>query len=216
MKRTSNFNELVNEIQEHSINVEANHLFLFDKITEDNEELNIDVASQFIKNIRLLEKTSDNIVIHLCTKGGDVYSSFAIYDAIKYSRSHITIITYGCCMSMGTIILQAADVRVSLPNVTFMLHEGDETIEDNHKAAQSWLHSNKTMKQNMLNIYANKCKDGAFFVEKKYTLNKIRAYIQSKFDRKQDWILNPEEALTYGIIDQILTEPIYNFCASRT
>ena len=42
----------------------------------------------------------------------------AIFDAIKICRSHVTILVYGQAESMSSIILQAADKRIMMPNST--------------------------------------------------------------------------------------------------
>lgn len=82
-------------------------------------------AARFIKNLHIVESLSlDPITIHLNTSGGDVIQGMAIYDAILNSKCHITIKVFGECMSIGSVILQAADDRVLLPNSCVMFHSG--------------------------------------------------------------------------------------------
>lgn len=65
------------------------------------------------------------ITIYLNTPGGSVTAGLAIYDAIASAAKHasVSVIASGACMSMGTIIMQAATKRLATPNTYFLLHE---------------------------------------------------------------------------------------------
>ena len=66
------------------------------------------------------------ITITMNTPGGSVVDGLSIYDSIKRVTAKgikVRIIATGACMSMGTIILQAATERLSTPHTAFLLHE---------------------------------------------------------------------------------------------
>ena len=95
--------------------------------TYDEGETGVDhfMAEYLIKGMHSLEsKNKKPILIIMNNPGGDWYHGMAIYDAIKSSPCECTIKVYGHAMSMGSIILQAADNRIMMPNSRFMIHYG--------------------------------------------------------------------------------------------
>jgi len=66
------------------------------------------------------------ITIIMNNPGGNVYHGLAIYDAIRSCKNHTTIMAYGHAMSMGAIILQAADERILAPHTTLLVHDGSD------------------------------------------------------------------------------------------
>jgi len=112
------------------------------------------MAEYFVKGIHMLEsKSADAIFIIMNNPGGDWYHGMAIYDAIKTSKCHCTIKTYGYAMSMGSIILQAADVRIMMPNSRFMIHYGYEGRYGHAKIVEKWAEECKRLNYDMENIY---------------------------------------------------------------
>lgn len=82
------------------------------------------MAGDFIRAMHVLEQLGEPITIHLSTPGGDVTAGLDIYDAIKAAKVPVTIIGRGEIQSMGTVILQAAKVRLLTPNTLVMMHIG--------------------------------------------------------------------------------------------
>ena len=96
------------------------------------------MATTFIKNIRLLDQIKNEpIIIHMDSLGGNWGDGMAIYDAIKISRSHVTILVYGQAESMSSIILQAANKRITMPNAYFMCHYGSSASAGNYLDTQN-------------------------------------------------------------------------------
>ena len=124
-----------------SIFPQARIINLTSDISEDGEEMGVghSMSDPFLKNLAILESISkDPITVIHNTEGGDTFQGIAIYDAIKASKCHITIKVMGTCMSMGTIILQAADERVLAPNAAVMFHDGTSFAGGNsHECANS-------------------------------------------------------------------------------
>ncbi|GAH69628.1 unnamed protein product, partial [marine sediment metagenome] len=59
----------------------------------------------------------------------------------------------------------------------------------------------KRQNERMLEIYAERCKNGEFF--KGQQRRTIIDYIRKKLQEKTDWILTAEEAIHYGFADEI-------------
>lgn len=65
---------------------------------------------------------TEAIKIYLSTYGGSCYDGFALYDAIVNCPAPVHIYAMGKVMSMGTIIILAADKAFAYRNTTFMWH----------------------------------------------------------------------------------------------
>lgn len=86
------------------------------------EEITGDLAGRFILSLDMLNQTDGTIEVVLTSPGGDVEAGLAIYDAIRESKNPVVIIGYGCIHSMAAIILQAAKMRILMPEARFMIH----------------------------------------------------------------------------------------------
>jgi len=113
------------------------------------------MAEYFIKAMYLLESKDPEkgVTIIMNNPGGDWYHGMAIYDAIKSSSCFCTIKVFGHAMSMGSVILQAADHRVMMPNSRFMIHYGYNAINNHSKIYEKWSEENKVLLYEMENIY---------------------------------------------------------------
>jgi len=84
------------------------------------------------------------IILTICSTGGLLYYSQAIYDAIKASKKPVVGIATGTCMSVAVMILQATHKRISRTNTRFMLHpsvhwRGDKTyIDEMNIISEKW------------------------------------------------------------------------------
>jgi len=84
---------------------------------EDGSETGVDFEStkKLIKNLHILETLSkEPITIIMNSPGGEWLHGIAVYDYIKSIESKVIIRCSGFCMSMATVILQAADTIVGL------------------------------------------------------------------------------------------------------
>lgn len=119
--------DFVDLFHEKGIHIPTRTISLDSTYGEENEPDGVThyMATQFLKNLHILESLNkDPVTIWLNTDGGSCIDGYAIYDAIKASKCHITVKVYGCAMSMGHTILQAADERVMTPNSSLMFHAG--------------------------------------------------------------------------------------------
>lgn len=125
----------------------------------DNGESGVDsfMAESIIKGMHVLDLKGDKpITIIMNNPGGDWYHGMAIYDAIYNSKSHCTIKVYGHAMSMGSIILQAADQRIMMPNSRFMIHYGYDGNYGHSKIIERWVDEGKKVNLHMENMYLDK------------------------------------------------------------
>ena len=202
----------------------------------DESETGVDhsMAAYLIKGMHTLEsKNMKPIVIIMNNPGGDWYHGMAIYDAIKSSTCHCTIKVYGHAMSMGSVILQAADVRVMMPSSRFMIHYGTDGKYSHAKIAYKWADEGKRVNYEMENIYLERMLnyEEEHGIKLESALEKIvnrdnefeyqkKAPVKYKFATKRDvrkeemrlvlvqllnydTIIRPEETISIGLADSI-------------
>tara|TARA_B100002019_G_scaffold267920_1_gene259364 strand:+ start:7162 stop:7806 length:645 start_codon:yes stop_codon:yes gene_type:complete len=206
-------NDIVDSIHGQSVDLKQREIYLHGHHGpfDDDPGVEYRMATTFIKNIRYLDSLKNEpILIHMHSLGGNWGDGMAIYDAIKVARSHTTIITYGQAESMSSIILQAADVRIMMPNSYFMCHYGSSSNAGNFLDTQNWAQFELKMLDTMLDIYIEKCMKGKFFKEKFEDLSesKVRSYIKRKL-KDGDWYIDSNEAVYYGFADGVLSTRKY-------
>ena len=121
------------------------------------------------------------------TIGGDWNDGMAIYNAIALSPCHITILGYANVCSMSSIILQAADVRLLMPDTDFMIHFGEMSTEGYSLSVVSGADYERRLIDRMLDVYADVCTHGKFFEDhyKILTREKVKRYIPYLFFYKR-------------------------------
>jgi len=183
------------------------HRYFHSESGDDGDGCGIDYRSAitFIKNLRLLDLQNQNpILIHMQSRGGDWDDGMAIYDAISATQSYVTVLTYAHARSMTSIIFQAADRRVMMPNCIFLAHQGFLTIDDRVGPALLELEQTKLADQKMLDIYAWRARKGKYFQKEKMDEKQVRKFIWKKIKEKTDWILTAKQTVYYGLADGIL------------
>lgn len=199
-------NHNICDTQEYGILVDKREIFLHSIFETEDHGLDYKVANIFLKNLRFLENISNKpIIIHQYSIGGDLYDGMLIYDLIKNSSCKIVCVMHGMACSMGSIIPQAAHLRIILPNTLFMTHWG--TIDINGltvKQADAFSDIEKHIRNLMLTIYASRCINGKYFIERGYTEEKIKKFISNKWDKFDNWYLLSDDVVKYGFADGVL------------
>jgi ATP-dependent protease ClpP protease subunit len=206
-----NKNDTLSDFHDYSTNVKTREIFLHNYYPdhEGNQGVEYKMGNMLIKNLRALNISSNkNILIHLYSIGGEWNDCMAMYDAICFSRSYITMLSYGQTESASTLILQSASTRILMPNSYFMVHYGTSGYYGQYQSVQNWNKYESYICDIMMNIYASRCVEGKFFKSKKYTVEKVKKYLYSKF-KNGDWYINPEEAVYYGFADGVLGDRQY-------
>uniref|UniRef100_A0A6M3KUV2 Putative protease n=1 Tax=viral metagenome TaxID=1070528 RepID=A0A6M3KUV2_9ZZZZ len=208
-KKTREYkSSIVGELHEYNILLETKEIFLHGYIgdTEDDPGIDYRSASNFIKNIKILESMDDKpIIVHQYSVGGSWECGMMMFDIINNSNLFIIFILHGVAASMGSIIPQAADLRVIMPNCCFMVHSGYTGInsELTMKQSRSWIEWERHITDSTFNIYAEKCQNGLFFTEKQSTISDVKKYIKKQLDEREDWFLGSCEAVNLGFADGI-------------
>jgi ATP-dependent Clp protease protease subunit len=148
---------------------------------------------------RLRELANDNnrpITLFINSAGGNVTDGLAIHDSIRHVISRgieVTIIVQGMAYSMGSIVLQAASEgrRLAFPHSWIMIHEPAKWAGwQSTSAAAQHLERLKQMQDQIYRILS---------VRSGKPLRQI-----IKDTKRNDFYLDAESALEYGLIDKVV------------
>jgi len=181
-----------------------------DEADSEDNGINFKVAAKFLKRLHEAEqKSTDKIIAHTSTIGGEWADGMSIFDNISYSSLPVYMIGHGCLCSMGTIILQAASKRYLMPNCDIMVHFGDLTLSGHQVSVESGTKYYVKVKNQMIDIYTDRCIKGKFFKDRSYSRAKTKAYIKRKLESSVDWYMSAQEAVDFGFADKVLTRTEY-------
>ena len=190
----------------HDFGLDREHRTIYFHHLGGDDSINWRTSSRFIKNLDVLEHDNNEaITIRLiASDGGDLADGLAIYSAIKNSPCYIHIIGYGYVCSAATIFMQAADYRSLMRESEFMVHHGSIWLDQTSLAARSTMRSNARHNKMMLDIYAGRCVGGEFFKTRKYSLSRVRSYLDTKIKNEADWWMTTEDAVDMGFADEVI------------
>lgn len=202
-----NIKDLIKELDENK----EKELKTFDQLVEYYQAYNDrnlviadigpDLAIAVDSIIRFWNKVDENIPVeerqpiklYIHSPGGYLTSAFAIIDTVKLSKTPVHTIAIGDVYSGGFFIFLAGDKKYTYPHASFLYHEGATANGGD----------------------ANKFRNFAKFYE--VQLEQLRQIVlknssitEEEYEKhiKDDWWLTAEEAVKYGIADEILTELI--------
>lgn len=152
----------------------------------DNMSTVVQAQLMFLDNLN-----NDDITMHIDSPGGSVKSGLSMVDVMEYIKSDIRTINTGMAASMGSVLLGAGTKgkRSSLKHSRTMLHQSSGGFSGNIQDAEvDW---NEWQKIN----------DELFELLGKYCGKKAS---QVKKDATRDFWLTANEAVKYGIIDEVI------------
>lgn len=166
---------------------------LNDRIVFLNGEITDHVASIVVSELLYLDSLNHNdIYLYINSPGGSITSGMAIYDTMNYVKSDIKTICIGLSASMGAFLLSSGTKgkRCSLPNAEIMIHQplgGTQGQATEIKIACEHI---LKIKKKLNQILASNTGKNIKVIEK---------------DTERDNFMSAEEALNYGLIDEIIT-----------
>ncbi|XP_072027291.1 ATP-dependent Clp protease proteolytic subunit, mitochondrial-like [Amphiura filiformis] len=158
--------------------------------------VNDDIASLVIAQLLFLQSESNKKSIHMYinSPGGVVTSGLAIYDTMQYVLPPIATWCVGQACSMGSLLLTAGTpgMRHSLPNARIMIHQPSGQAVGQATDIQIQAEEILKLKHQINNLYV------------KHTKQPINIIAESM---ERDRFMSPQEALDFGLIDQVLEHP---------
>jgi len=171
-------------------------LLLRERIVMLGMPINDQVANVVVAQLLYLEREDPDkdISLYIHCPGGVISAGLAIYDTMQLIRCDVSTICVGLAASMGTILLSAGakGKRYALPSSTIHMHQAFGGAQG--QAADVAIAAREIMRvQDMIkNILVKHTGQ---------TLEKIT------HDTDRDFYLNSEQAVEYGIVDEVLSKP---------
>lgn len=165
---------------------------LNDRIVFINGEINDSLSNIVISELLYLDSLNhEDIYVYINSPGGSITSGMAIYDTMNYIKSDVKTICIGMAASMGAFLLACGTKgkRCSLPNSEIMIHQPLGGISGQASDIKIAAERIINIKNKLNNILANVTGNDIKIIEK---------------DTDRDHYLSPEEALKYGLIDEII------------
>ncbi|GIP29687.1 ATP-dependent Clp protease proteolytic subunit 1 [Paenibacillus sp. J23TS9] len=170
---------------------------LKDRIIFLGSEVNDQVANSIIAQLLFLaaDDPEKEISLYINSPGGSTSAGFAILDTMDYIKPQVSTICMGIAASMGAFLFLggAKGKRYSLPNSEFMLHQplggAQGQATDIDISARRILKLREKVNQ--------------------YIADKTGQPLEKIYrDADRDFYLTAEEALEYGMVDRIITQPL--------
>jgi ATP-dependent Clp protease protease subunit len=159
------------------------------------EEVNDVTASLIVAQLLYLESEDPDkdIYLYINSPGGSITAGMAIFDTMQYIKPQVSTICTGMAASMGAFLLAAGEKgkRFALPNSEILIHQPLGGFQG--QATDIDIHAKRILKT-------------------KETLNRIlcertgQPIEKIKQDVERDYFMSSQEALEYGLIDEVITK----------
>lgn len=143
------------------------------------------------ENIPVEER--EPIKIFINSGGGSIMGTLTIIDAIKNSKTPIWTINIGQAYSGGFFIFMTGHKRLSYENASFLFHEGSTGSQGDANKFNNWADFYKRILKKLKNLVL----EHTNITEEEYEKH-----------AKDDWWLFADEAIEYGVCDEITKEII--------
>jgi ATP-dependent Clp protease protease subunit len=151
------------------------------------------VANLICAQMLFLESEDDkDIHLYINSPGGDITALFAIYDTLKFIKPDVSTFCFGQAASAAAVLLAAGTTgkRFALPHARVLLHQPWGGVEG--QASDIELQAKEILRMRDLLT-------GMLAEDTGQTHEKVAK------DTDRDFILTAEEAVTYGVIDEVIT-----------
>ena len=142
------------------------------------------------------EDPEQDIHLYINSPGGSSSAMLAMYDTMQFVNADVATTALGMAASMGSFLLAAGakGKRSALPNARILLHQPHIGGGLGGQVSDVEIHARELVrtKQRMNELYSQMTGQPAWKIER---------------DTDRDYMLGPEEALEYGVIDRIVNRP---------
>ncbi|HSU18201.1 MAG TPA: ATP-dependent Clp endopeptidase proteolytic subunit ClpP [Acidobacteriaceae bacterium] len=155
------------------------------------------VANLIIAQLLFLsgEDPEKDIQLYINSPGGSISAGLAIYDTMQYIKNDVVTFCIGQAASMGAFLLMAGKKgkRFTLPNSRILIHQ----------PSMGGLQGQATD----IDIHAREILRIRELTNKLMALNTGQPLDRIERDVERDFIMTPQQAKEYGIIDDIIDRP---------
>jgi ATP-dependent Clp protease protease subunit len=169
---------------------------LKDRIVMLDTDVNEHSASLIVAQLLFLESQgNEDINFFINSPGGVVTAGLAIYDTMQFIKPDVSTIVMGQACSMGSLLASsgAPGKRKMLPYARHMIHQPSGGARGQATDMQIQVEEILKMKKELTGIYVKHNSKG-------------KTFAQFTADMERDKFMSAEEALEYGLIDEIVTK----------
>lgn len=162
------------------------------RIIQFNGYVNKENSQQIIYVLKSMERDEarDDIDFYINSYGGSVDELFAIYDIIRTLKCKVNTYALGCCASAAAkLIMIGTGKRYAYKNSRIMLHELSSWIGGKMNEIETDYNEIKRQHEQIIDLIVNHTKQDK---------GKVKKNIE------KDFYLTPQQALEYGIIDEVI------------
>lgn len=153
------------------------------------------IANLVVAQLLLLdsENPEKDIMLYINSPGGSVTAGLAIFDTMQHIRADVNTICLGQAASMGAFLLAAGTPgkRMALPHSRILIHQPLGGAQGQATDIQIQAAEIGRIKRTLNELLAKHTGQSFKKIEK---------------DTDRDYIMTPEEALEYGMVDKVITK----------
>lgn len=153
------------------------------------------VANLIVAQLLLLdsENPEKDIMLYINSPGGSVTAGLAIFDTMQHIRADVNTICLGQAASMGAFLLAAGTPgkRMALPHSRILIHQPLGGAQGQATDIQIQAAEIGRIKRTLNELLAKHTGQSFKKIEK---------------DTDRDYIMTPQEALEYGMVDKVITK----------
>ena len=172
-------------------------LLLKERIVFLGTQIDDQVANVIVAQLLFLSREDPDreIQMYINSPCGVIYSGLAIYDTMQMIPNPISTVAVGVTASFGTVLLTAGTKgrRYALPNATIHMHQplgGSQGQATDIEIQTKQILRLRTLLNNIMAKHTGKSVDVI------------------KQDTERDFYLDAQQAVEYGLVDQVLEIPL--------
>ncbi len=139
------------------------------------------------------ENPDKDIFLYINSPGGSVSAGLSIYDTMNFIKPDVSTLCMGMAASMGSFLLMAGakGKRISLPNAKIMIHQPSGGAQGQATDIEITAREILKTREQLNRIYADRTG---------------QSYEKIAADMERDYYMSPDEARSYGLIDQVIAK----------
>lgn len=154
------------------------------------------VANAIVAQLLVLsrEDSEADIQMYINSPGGQIYAGLAIYDTMKMIPNKISTVAVGVTASFGTVLLAAGTKgkRYALPHATIHMHQPLGGAEGQASDIEIQAREILRLKARLMGILSESTGQTLEVIER---------------DTDRNFYLDAQQAVDYGLVDQVLAPP---------
>ena len=145
------------------------------------------------------EDPDADITLYINSPGGVITDGMSVYDTMQFINPDVSTVVMGQACSMGSFLAQAGapGKRFLLPHSRTMIHQPSGGARGMASDIEISYHEIMKMKKMLTDLYVKHNTTG-------------KTYEDFERDMDRDFYMNPQQALDYGLIDEVLTQKELN------